>query len=232
MITFRKIGPDTWGIQSDDALESGASVNVSLKNGGSKPVIVGQAKGSQYGKFVYSVAQAPKQAAATASVGNLGGVLGLFEKAKQHLKFPAIVLSVPAINETIRVNVAGAQAKVPGSLNVVSYTQDDKYGRKLWYGRVLQNGTFEQRSPAPAIAERLAAFAADPVKIASEHGKLTGRCCFCNIALTDERSTAVGYGPICAQHYDLPWGEKPVTFAEAPAQGSLLALAARVEQAA
>ena len=32
-------------------------------------------------------------------------------------------------------------------------------------------------------------------------------------ALSDDRSTAVGYGPICADHFGLPWGEA------APAQG-------------
>jgi len=26
--------------------------------------------------------------------------------------------------------------------------------------------------------------------------------------LDDERSVSVGYGPVCAGHYGLPWGEK------------------------
>lgn len=232
MITFRKIGPDTWGIQSDDALQTGATVQVSLKSGGSKEVIVGEARGEQYGKFVYATAPAPKKARETVAVGELGGVNALFAKAKTHLKWPAIVLSVPAINETIRITVAGPKSNVPGSLNVASDTRDDNYGRRFWYGRVHQDGKFEQRSPNAAIAERLAAFACDPVKIATEHARLTGRCCFCNIALKDERSTAAGYGKTCAGHFGLPWGERPVEFAAPVAQGSLLALATRIEQAA
>ncbi len=50
---------------------------------------------------------------------------------------------------------------------------------------------------------------ADPIKTASEHGKATGRCCFCALHLTDERSVGVGYGPICAGKYGLPWGDHP-----------------------
>ncbi|HML30380.1 MAG TPA: DUF6011 domain-containing protein [Hyphomicrobium sp.] len=34
-----------------------------------------------------------------------------------------------------------------------------------------------------------------------------GSCCFCAHELTDPRSIAVSYGPICAAKYHLPWGE-------------------------
>src|SRR6185436_1560785 len=39
------------------------------------------------------------------------------------------------------------------------------------------------------------------------HGHTTGNCSFCARDLTDPRSTSVGYGPICAQHFGLPWGD-------------------------
>lgn len=38
-------------------------------------------------------------------------------------------------------------------------------------------------------------------------GRETGVCCFCALLLTDPRSIFAGYGPICAAHYGLPWGE-------------------------
>lgn len=41
---------------------------------------------------------------------------------------------------------------------------------------------------------------------AARFGKLYGICCFCSRTLTDERSIGVGYGPVCAEHYGLPWG--------------------------
>jgi|HubBroStandDraft_3_1064219.scaffolds.fasta_scaffold00133_28 hypothetical protein len=141
-------------------------------------------------------------------VGDLKGIMGLFDKAQEHLKFPAIVLAVRAdegYNE-YRLSVAGDRARVPGSINV---TNTDK-PQSTWFGRILQTGEFEAspRDATPAnLIPGLARFAADPARVASESGRLTGRCCFCNKGLTDERSTEVGYGPICAKHYDLPWGE-------------------------
>lgn len=42
---------------------------------------------------------------------------------------------------------------------------------------------------------------------AARFGKLWGQCVFCSRLLTDERSVAVGYGPVCASHNGLPWGE-------------------------
>lgn len=157
----------------------------------------------------------------TLDVGDLSGVMKLFDKAKQHLKFPAIVLNVPNA-DVVRINVAGERARAPGSLNVCSYGKFNNDGRRVWYGRVHLDGRYETSAAAgtdgATIAARLREFGQDPARVASEHGRLTGRCCFCNLPLKDERSTAVGYGKICAQHWDLPWGERPVAFAETPRQ--------------
>ena len=46
---------------------------------------------------------------------------------------------------------------------------------------------------------------ANPTEAAKVSGKLTNQCCFCNRALTDERSVIHGYGPVCAQNFGLPW---------------------------
>lgn len=137
-------------------------------------------------------------------VGDLSGVMALFDRARKHLKSPAIVLQVGGIGE-VRVSVAGDRARVPGSLNVAVNNHGD------WFGRVLKDGTFEKnrKVDVPAsLVPALERFAASPAEVAAEHGKLTGKCCFCNTALTDERSTAVGYGPSCAKNYGLPYGKK------------------------
>lgn len=46
---------------------------------------------------------------------------------------------------------------------------------------------------------------------AVEYGVSSGKCIFCNKVLTDDRSNpalgGVGYGPDCAEHYNLPWGK-------------------------
>lgn len=95
---------------------------------------------------------------------------------------------------------------MPGSINVAQ-----EYKGGFWYGRIHRDGNFEpcQRIEQPtSLVPALKAFAADPARVAAEHGKLTGKCCFCNSALTDPRSTAVGYGKTCASHFGLPWGAK------------------------
>ncbi len=159
-------------------------------------------------------AQEPKPKAV---VGDLTGILALFAKAKTHLKFPAIVLSVGT--EQIRINVAGPKAKVPGSLTIVTADKNGE-GERDWLGRVNLDGTFQPSRAAnalePKLTEKLKAFSADPAKVAGEDGRLHGRCCFCRLPLSDERSTAVGYGKICADHFGgLPWGSKPVQFGAA-----------------
>lgn len=50
--------------------------------------------------------------------------------------------------------------------------------------------------------------AVDPEGTAAAYGHLTGACCFCRRALSDERSVSVGYGPVCADHFGLAWGVK------------------------
>ena len=54
----------------------------------------------------------------------------------------------------------------------------------------------------------LAQLATQPAQLAAKHGKLTGHCCFCNSELSDEKSTNVGYGPVCAKRWGLPHGSK------------------------
>lgn len=160
--------------------------------------------------------QPSKSLEVKANVGDLSRIITMFDKAREHLKFPAIVMSVPAAGISVRINVAGSGARFPGSLNVQSGENPGLGGSRAWFGRVHKDGNYEARGNAEnEITERLVAFAKDPLKIAAEHGRLTGRCCFCNRHLQDERSTAVGYGPTCAEHYGLEWGVKKTDFVEA-----------------
>lgn len=147
----------------------------------------------------------------TAQVGNMNGVLSLFEKAAKHLKRPAVVINLGGT--LVRLTRATARAQVPGSVNVVEVPADGS--NAAWYGRVLTNGTFEasRKFDTPAgLVPALVELAADPAKVATAHGRLTGRCCFCDIPLKDERSTAVGYGKTCASHWGLEWGKQRTEF--------------------
>lgn len=57
------------------------------------------------------------------------------------------------------------------------------------------------------LLNQLTAMCAGLAEFAKNHGHATNWCMFCNAMLTDERSVLAGYGPICARHYGLPWGE-------------------------
>ncbi len=147
------------------------------------------------------IVQAPR---ATVQVGDLTQAIALFDKARETLKFPKIVLRVDGVD--IKLSVAGERAKVPGSINIASGRYGEGGG---WYGRITRDGQWQPARDAasvPNLGEYLARFAAEPAKVAAEYGKLTGNCCFCSKALSDARSTAVGYGSTCARNYGLPWG--------------------------
>jgi len=129
-------------------------------------------------------------------------VPGIIELIRRHnnAKRPKIRFLIG--QDEFVISVASSQSSVPGSLNIVC--------NKIWYGRIHTDGRYE---PSRRIAEdkntevvaALNAIAQDPVKAAMEYGKNTGHCCFCALKLDDPRSLVVGYGPICAKHYRLPW---------------------------
>lgn len=146
--------------------------------------------------------QAPRQ---TTSLGSVAGLLDLFNTAKANgLKNPAIVAQSPV--GPIRISVAGGNARFPGTINVA---EKGRFGEAKWFGRIKLDGTFEaaRDGAPPALVAYLAEFAAKPAETAAVHGHTTGNCCFCDRPLTDARSTSVGYGPICAKKWSLPWGE-------------------------
>ena len=137
---------------------------------------------------------APK-AVVLAGVG-MARIRDLFAKAAQHLRRPRITFG------EVVLSLAGAESRNPGCIYV-------KRG-DVYRGKITPAGdwmpTWEGRSDDQLLVQ-LYALAADPVKAAAAYGHQTGACCFCNRELTDARSVGVGYGPICAGNYGLPWGE-------------------------
>ena len=139
------------------------------------------------------------------AIGDLSALNALFDKAREGLKNPAFIFDADGTG--IRVSVAGPTSKVPGSLNV---TTKGSFENRTWFGRILKDGQFEAspRANIPAgLIESLKAFATDPAGQAALYGQKFGHCCFCARELTDGRSIHVGYGPVCADKWGLPWGE-------------------------
>lgn len=139
---------------------------------------------------------------------DLSGIIALFEKTNGKLKYPAIRLRT---EDGMDIRLSRTKAgQFPGSVNFKTIA--DEYGETRWLGRITLDGKVhlskDGRLVEKDLLELLRVFAGNPAAIASAYGKLTGNCCFCSSGLTDERSTSVGYGPVCAQNYALPWGEK------------------------
>ena len=123
--------------------------------------------------------------------------------AKAKLKFPKALFLTPNGGE-LKLYVAGTKSKFPGSIQVLVNDQ--------WQGRITPEGDAHGRGLTgnPVLVSTLTAIAADPAKAAAAFGALRGACSFCNKGLSDDGSLEVGYGPVCAKNYNLPWKRQGV----------------------
>lgn len=134
---------------------------------------------------------------------NVSGVFALFEHAIAHsLKYPKIRLRT-ADGQNVVLSRAGDKSRYTGQIRI---TDGCPYGANTYFGRIDKDGVFHVSTANASVLELLKQLSNDPANVAGEYGRLTGQCCFCGLALKDERSTAVGYGPICADKYGVAWG--------------------------
>jgi hypothetical protein len=134
---------------------------------------------------------------------DLTRLLDLFNKAAANLQRPRVAFACSA--GEFEVSRAGDNSRNPGHLYVKAAVSKD------YLGKVDPKGKFHAAGWAADnygdVFQALDGFAADPAGAAAAYGKATGICCFCSRGLTDARSVTVGYGPICADKWGLPWGE-------------------------
>lgn len=166
------------------------------------------------------------------NIGSLAGIMSLFEYASKHVKRPSLELAVPGFtaDRAVHLSIAGGRAKFPGTLTLATSQKTNTSGewpQREWLGRIMKDGGFvasellgAEAAFGCAVIDKLKALAQDPARVAGEDGRLLGRCCFCRGALSDERSTLVGYGRRCAYNFGLDWGERPTApvLSEAPQQ--------------
>jgi pyruvate/2-oxoglutarate dehydrogenase complex dihydrolipoamide acyltransferase (E2) component len=108
------------------------------------------------------------------------------------LKAPKVRFAAPGNGELL-INLAGDASKNPGAVYVKLNGE--------YVGKVTAQGA---AYGLDALLPTLKAIEADPAGAGAAYGALTGRCSFCGLALTDEGSIEVGYGPVCASRYGLP----------------------------
>ncbi len=123
----------------------------------------------------------------TTDLGDVSGLIALFDKAKAAgIQWPKL-RTITSDGTVLTIRIAGEKSQHQGQLMVTSGQRDER----VYYGRVDRDGTFHpSRQPTPTqLAEAgpaLIAMARDPPKA--------------------ERSLWVGYGPVCAEKWALPWG--------------------------
>lgn len=100
----------------------------------------------------------------------------------------------------------GCNAEVEGApvsyYKVVQGTNTGNWYAKRWDGA---EWVYKGRKPLHFLTAEDRISAED----AARFGHVTGQCVFCSRRLTDDgenRSVAVGYGPVCAAREGLPWG--------------------------
>lgn len=144
----------------------------------------------------------------TTLVGNLEGLVELFEQALEKAKRPKIVLT--SAGQKIKLSVAGPKSKYHGCIMI---TDGGPYGDNKWFGTVNpQSGEWipsksTTEDEITIIRRVLQAFANNPQKAAMTYGKAMHACCFCAKQLDTKESKFAGYGPVCADKFGLPWGD-------------------------
>ena len=134
----------------------------------------------------------------------LDGVMALFDKAKGKLKFPKIRLATDEGSPVV-LSLAGPRSKYNGQVMV---TDGGPFGDNVWYGRIDTDGSvYPSRSMSEEVMTLLRDLSSDAAEVTGSYGRKTGSCSFCARHLQDKRSVQVGYGPVCADKFGLPWGE-------------------------
>jgi len=149
---------------------------------------------------------APRQE--PAPTASLPRIRMMMDAAAAEIRYPKIKLTAPD-DSPIRLSRAGDQSRTPGSIAI---TDGRPFGENTFYGSVDLEGNLRARDAmTPEILDFIKSFDANPESVATAYGLRTGACCFCRRGLTDGRSVAKGYGPICAENYGLPWGDERAT---------------------
>lgn len=106
----------------------------------------------------------------------------------------------------IRVYPAPSSSRNAGSYYVKA-SSGTRTG--IYCGRIDPSGAFMPTDDCPLdVSMALREFNDNPLRVATAYGHATSHCCFCGRPLTDARSVAMGYGPVCAERFGLEWGEQ------------------------
>lgn len=119
----------------------------------------------------------------------------LFAQARRHLQSPRIHLRSPGGKRVDLLESRSGRGRICVLVD------------GAWAGDILPTGEYDTARFDQRVFDYLKGVAQDPAGAIGAAGRLEGRCSFCSRPLRDERSTRVGYGPVCAERFGLAWGE-------------------------
>lgn len=143
--------------------------------------------------------------------GDFKAIEIMFMIAGEHMKTPKIRLMT---SDDIYVELwfTRVNAYDPSSARLIKVFRDGWQGHgKRKFIATITEGLVKVRWAdmwTQTIMDLLQDFSLDPAKVAKASSKKLGACSFCAQRLSDPESKERGYGPVCAEHYHLPWGER------------------------
>lgn len=148
---------------------------------------------------------APSAPAAVQLDAGFSGIVELFSRAKAAgLANPKIRLETEG-GIKIVLRMAGPTSKYAGQITV---TDNKSFDARTYYGRIDADGRyFPSAKACDDVTKLLRDMAANPAKMAALYGHKTSSCCFCGLPLKTSESVTMGYGPVCAEKFHLPWGQ-------------------------
>jgi len=136
--------------------------------------------------------------------GDFKAVQVMFTIASNHLKRPKIRLLTKE-NTFIQLTF------IPGEKTIILHRGGwAGHGQRVYLGKITpENQIIPKFSGAITedIENCLQEFSLNPAAVAKASALKLGACGFCGQRLTDQESKSKGYGPICADHFGLPWGK-------------------------
>lgn len=138
---------------------------------------------------------------------NFNKLITFFDAAATHLKHPKLVIKLELDKVVIARAPEGGRSRYPGCIHI---SDGGGFANNRYYGRINRDGTALWRMDTPdQLKQFVSIINENPVEAAKLQGLAYGHCMFCGLELTDKRSVFVGYGPTCAEKWNLPWGETP-----------------------
>jgi len=122
-------------------------------------------------------------------------LIDMFLHAEKHLKHPHI--RYPFNNGFIDIR----KAKNPKNPDNYLYI----YYRNYYVGKITRDNVIHLTTNDQALHDAIKAIHTNSLEALACFGQKFSYCCFCGTEITNKNSLAVGYGPICAEKYGLPW---------------------------